>query len=109
MVIISRDNIYRRLADEEDPIFSRALFFETDEVKGLLVRAGYESIDELSTLSSPPGGEDVGMGLVQYDPSVGVVLIKSVISLNPERTPLPGYFNRKRDNYCYPMLPSETV
>ena len=96
MVIISGDNIYRRLADEGDPIFSRALFFEMDEVKDLLVRAGYEPIDELSTLTNPPGGEDVGLGLVHSDPSAGVVLIKLVRSLNPERNPLPGSFNKEK-------------
>ncbi|MCW4036299.1 MAG: hypothetical protein NWE75_03820 [Candidatus Bathyarchaeota archaeon] len=55
MGFINGDNIYRRLADEGDPIFSRALLFETDEVKGLLVRTGYEPIDELSTPRAHPG------------------------------------------------------
>ena len=67
-----------------------------DEVKDLLVRAGYEPIDESSTLTSPPGSEDVGLGLVHSDPSAGVVLIKSVRSLNPERTPLTGSFNKEK-------------
>lgn len=68
---------YTELAGKGDPIFGHARLYEIEEVEALLKEAGLELWNALSTLTKPPGAEDVGSELIRPDPSAGVVLLKS--------------------------------
>jgi len=71
-------DLYRRVGDRGDIVFRHARLFTLEEMKSMLLKAGYVLMDALGTLVSSPTRAVVDQNLVEPSDKCGVIVIKAI-------------------------------
>lgn len=69
---------YKKLAQDGEPIFCHAKFYDMDEVESALSDAGFTIVESLSTLTNPPNDYDIGTELTSGSVEAGVVICRAI-------------------------------
>jgi ubiquinone/menaquinone biosynthesis C-methylase UbiE len=81
IVFINRESawgeLYSKLAEGKDPIFSRARLYTLVEIRHALQETGYLQMETIGTLTAPPDEPTEEYKLVSVRQGVGVILIKA--------------------------------
>jgi ubiquinone/menaquinone biosynthesis C-methylase UbiE len=70
--------LYRNLAEKDDPVFKYARLFTLQQVSELLKETDYEIVLAKGTLNSEPMNQIIDQTLVEPSPRSGTLIVKSV-------------------------------